>query len=128
MYASAVDERTMRNEQRGSEILALLGDDVSRTILAATDRQPLSAQTLEERCDASLATIYRRIEDLLAHRLLRERTELRSDGNHYKTFEANLEQVDVSLDDGSLAVDVARRDDAPDRFRGIWDSMQRGFD
>ena len=86
-----------------------------------------SAQGLEEYCDASLATVYRRIEDLLELGLLREQTEYRSNGNHYKTFESNLEHLAVSLEDGNLEVAVDRCDDAPDRLRMMWDAMQPGW-
>lgn len=115
-------------ESPDEQALALLGDDLARAILAATDERPLSAEGLEERCDASLATIYRRVESLLDHGLLVERTDLRSDGNHRREFESNFDRLDVSLNGSEFDVEIARRDDAPDRFRGIWDAMQGGWD
>lgn len=115
-------------EGANDRILDLLSDDVVKRILVVADCEPMSAQSLEPHCDASLATIYRRIEDLLEFGLLRERTELESDGNHYRRFESNLDRLSISLDDGDLSIDVDRRDDAPDRLRTMWDAMQSGWD
>ncbi|WP_440988390.1 helix-turn-helix domain-containing protein [Haloarchaeobius baliensis] len=114
----------VENQDPDRDVLGILSDDVAKTILTVTDQQAMSAQALEARCDASLATIYRRVDELLASGLLRERLELRPDGNHHKTFESNLDQLSVRLDDGSLEIDVDRRDDAADRLRTIWDAMQ----
>lgn len=113
-------------EKQGPErdVLGVLSDDIAKNILAATDQRPMSAQTLESHCDASLTTVYRRIDELLDCGLLRERVEPQPDGNHYKTFESNLERLSVSIDDGDLEVDVDRRDDPADRFHTIWDAME----
>lgn len=118
----------VETDPRDDRILELLSDDVVKRILTVTDQRATSAQRLDEHCDASLATIYRRIEDLLELGLIRERTEFRADGNHFKKFESNLERLAVSLDDGDLRVAVDRRDDAPDRLRTIWDAMQPGWE
>lgn len=105
-------------------VIDLISDDVVKSILTVTDQQAMSAQTLEAHCDASLATVYRRIDELVEKGLLRERVELQSDGNHYRVFEPNLERLSLYLDDGELKIDVDRRDDAPDRLRTIWNAMQ----
>ncbi|WP_436927429.1 hypothetical protein [Halosimplex amylolyticum] len=114
-------------ERPDDRIIDMLSDDIGKHILMATDQQAMSAQRLEGHCDASLATIYRRIEDLLDVGLLRERVEIQADGNHYRRFESNLDRLAVTLEDGNLDIDVERRNDAPDRFRAIWDAMQSGW-
>lgn len=108
-------------------LFELLSDDVVKSILTVTDRRAASAQTLEEHCDASLATVYRRIEELLELGLLSAQTEFQPNGNHYERFESNLDHLAVSLEDGNLEVAVDRCDDAPDRLRVIWDAMQPGW-
>lgn len=113
----------VETQEPDREVLAVLSDDIAETILTVTDQHAMSAQSLEARCDASLTTIYRRIDELLAYGLLRERLELQPDGNHYKVFESNLEELSVNIDDGDLDVNVDRCDDAPDRFSTIWDAM-----
>ena len=111
-------------ENSNDRLLALLGDEAVRIILTATDERPMSAQMLDQCCDASLSTIYRRIEDLLDHKLLRSHTKVRADGNHCDLYESNLERLDVTLENGDFDVELTRRNDAPDHFRNIWDSMQ----
>lgn len=113
-----------RRENASERLLTLLGDEAVRGILTATDERPMSAQTLDQHCEASLTTIYRRIDDLLDHQLLRSQTEVSEDGNHYNLYEANVENLDITLEEGDFDVELTRRDDAPDRFRNIWDSMQ----
>lgn len=111
-------------ERPEERIIDILSDDIGKRILVTTDQQAMSAQRLEGHCDASLATVYRRIEDLLELGLLREQVEIQADGNHYKRFESNLDRLAVSIEDGDIDIDVERRDDPPDRFRAIWDAMQ----
>lgn len=123
VVAEAVGESGRQTDR----IFELLSDDVVKSILSITDQRATSAQALEDHCDASLATVYRRTEDLLELGLLNERTEYRSDGNHFKTYESNLDRLAVDLDDGDLTVAVDRCDDAPDRLRTIWDAMQPGW-
>ncbi|AQL42884.1 hypothetical protein BV210_09230 [Halorientalis sp. IM1011] len=113
-------------ERPDDRIIDMLSDDIGKRILTVTDQQAMSAKRLEDHCDASLATVYRRIEDLLEHGLLRERVEIQDDGNHFKRYESNLDRLAVTLEDGTLEIDVDRRDDAPDRFSTIWDAMQLG--
>lgn len=117
----------VEGNRSNGEIVDLLGDDLVKDILTVTDQQAMSAQTLEGHCDASLATIYRRVDELMEFGLLRERLEPQSDGNHYKVYEPNLERLSLRLDDGRLEIDVDRRDDAPDRLRTMWNAMQPGW-
>ena len=111
-------------ERPDDRIIDMLSDDVGKRILQTTDQRALSAQSLEGHCDASLATVYRRIEELCELGLLRERVQVQDDGNHYRRFESNLDRLSVRLEDGEMEIDVDRHDDAPERFRHIWDALQ----
>lgn len=103
----------------------LLADDYARTILVATSREPMSASTLSDRYDMSLPTIYRRVERLQEFDLLTERTEIDTSGGHHRSvYEANLEHLDVDLDDGDLAISVQLREDAVDRFTRLWHEIR----
>ena len=107
------------------ELLAVLEDDYARRILAEVSVEPMSASTLSERCDASLPTIYRRIDRLKECHLVTEETELAPDGNHYSVYRANLERVELSLEDGEFSVDVTRRhEDVADKFTRMWEGMR----
>lgn len=103
-----------------SEIAELLDDSYARDILAKTSSEPMSAKMLSERCDASLPTVYRRIERLQKHDLLKEQQQLDPDGHHYKTYEARLERVTIDLEDGMYSVEITRTErKAADRFSDL---------
>ncbi|MCU4754429.1 winged helix-turn-helix domain-containing protein [Halobacteria archaeon AArc-curdl1] len=108
-----------------SELLALLDDEYARAILTETSVEPMSASILSDRCEASLPTVYRRLERLQKCDLISEQTTLAPDGNHYSVYEARLEGLEVTLDDGELTLEVRRRDeDVADKFTRLWEGMR----
>jgi len=103
----------------------LLEDEYTRTILAETSVEPLSATELAERCDASSPTIYRRINRLQELDMLDEQQTLNPDGHHYRRFSARLERVTIELRDGAYEVSVDRTtDDAVDRFTELYEGLR----
>lgn len=106
------------------DLLSVLDDDYARRILIETSKQPMSAKDLAEACDASLPTIYRRIDRLSERDLVSERTEFADEGRHYSIYEAALEQVVIELDNGDLSADVTTEPtDAADRFTSMWEDV-----
>lgn len=87
-------------------LLDLLGGELDRRILELTDERPRSAEEVAERCEASLPTVYRHVDDLVSSGLLAERTQYDDEGNHYKTYVTTLSEATVRLDGGELTVDV----------------------
>lgn len=107
-----------------AEVLALLDDEYARTILIETSKEPMAAETLTERCNASPPTIYRRIDRLDQHDLLESHQELDPDGHHYKTYTARLERVSVEFADGEMEMDVYRTEEDPsDRFTRLYEEL-----
>lgn len=114
----------MSEEPPLEELFAVLDDEYARTILTETSTQPMSAKTLAEACDASLPTIYRRIDRLTECGLIEERTEFGDEGRHYGVYRATLDRLVVELDDGELTVDVtAEPSDPADRFTKMWEDI-----
>ena len=108
------------------EVLALLDDEYARAILTATSAEPMSAQSLSERCDASVTTIYRRLDRLQDCDLIEEQLQPQPDGNHYKMFASRLESFSVSFEDGERRVDIERtetEEDVADRFTRMWQDL-----
>lgn len=114
----------MSTDDRSDELLKLLGQERVRQILAATSRDPKSAAELSEECDVALSTIYRRVEDMIASDLLVERTRIESDGSHHSVYEANVDHLDVDIDEGTIDVSVHIREDAAQRFSRIWSDIR----
>ena len=115
----------MSEDPQPREVFALLDDEYARMILTATSTQPMSAKTLSEECDASLPTVYRRTERLVACDLLEEGTQLADDGHHYTVYEARLDHLTVSLEEGELRVSIEERpsEDMADRFTDMWEGL-----
>jgi predicted transcriptional regulator len=111
-------------DHRADELLDLLGEERVRQILAATSRDPLSAKELSEECDVALSTIYRRVEDMVANDLLVEQTQIETDGSHHSVYEANVDHVDVDIEDGTIDIKMDVREDAAQRFSRIWGDIR----
>jgi len=109
------------------DIFDILADEYSREILLAADRDPKTAQTLSEECDASLTTIYRRVSTLQDHDLLEEFQTVGSDGSHRSQFKTTLEELHLDLSDGQLSLTVETRDELADNFVSLWSDL-RGED
>lgn len=117
----------MSEDSELTAVLSVLNDEYARGILTATSQEPMSAKKLSEYCDASLPTIYRRIEELQECGLLAERTRPDPDGNHYSVYTARLERFAVDLSDGEWAATVERtdaaEDDPADRLTRMWEEL-----
>jgi DNA-binding HxlR family transcriptional regulator len=108
------------------DVLELLDDDYARAILTATSAEPMSANTLSERCDASVTTIYRRLDRLQDCDLVEEQLQPQPDGNHYKVYASRLESFSVSFEDGEMRADITREpaeEDVADRFTRMWQDL-----
>lgn len=114
--------RTSSDDER--DLLGLLGDEYVQEILAATSRESLSARELSEELDADVSTIYRRVDDMLEHDFLVERTRIVEDGSHHSIYEANVDHVDVDVDDGDITVSVQVQESPSERFTRIWDDIR----
>ncbi len=105
------------------EILDTIGDEHARRLLASVSIEPKSAKDIAEECDLSLPTVYRRIETLEEYDLVKDRTLVAEDGNHYKVYESNFESTVISLENDTYQVRVYREENIPDRFSQLWDEL-----
>ena len=105
-------------------VLELLEDEYARSILIEASIEPMSVETLTERCNASPPTIYRRIERLEEHEFVQSYQELDPDGHHYKTYSTRLERVAIEVGDGEMEIEVYRREEDPaDRFTRLFEEL-----
>lgn len=95
---------------------SFLADDCARTILEATAREPQSATALAEQCDASKATVYRRLEELEEHDLVEVRQRPDEEGHHYRVYTASLDRAVVTLTRDGIELSLSRRDRMTERF------------
>lgn len=105
------------------ELVDALASEDAREILCLANREPMSAQNLQEEVGVSVATVYRHTDDLIDANLLREETEITDDGDHYSTYETRVRSVTLTVDGERIRVDVTVRDDLVDRFSRAWRSL-----
>jgi len=104
-------------------VAEVLADETARQILRETRTQPMSAETLSDRCGVSPSTIYRRIEDLRAHDLIEARTRPDEAGHHYEEFTATLNRIVIDATDDGFAVEVSHRESMAGRFTRLVEEM-----
>jgi len=115
-----IPEKTIVEEHGDADLLQVLADDYSRRILVTADEEPMTAKSLAEECDASLTTVYRRVSELKEHGLIEERTEVSPEKSHHSVYETVLEDVRVTVADGSISVAIETRDGLADSFTSMW--------
>ncbi|MFB6130656.1 MAG: helix-turn-helix domain-containing protein [Salinigranum sp.] len=113
----------MEDKEEVEEILDTIGDPQARQILALLSQKPLSAKEIGEVLEFSLPTVYRRLDLLRDHELVRAETLVGENGNHYKVFQCNFDSTVISLEDAEYSIRVYREDSLPDRFASLWDDL-----
>ncbi|MFP8954778.1 helix-turn-helix domain-containing protein [Natrialbaceae archaeon A-arb3/5] len=114
----------MSEESSLEDLFAVLDDEYARAILTETSTEPMSAKSLADACDASLPTIYRRIDRLSEHGLIEERTEFADEGRHYGVYKATLDRIVIELGDEEFTADVTTTSPDPaDRFTQLWEDI-----
>jgi DNA-binding transcriptional ArsR family regulator len=86
------------------EVLSLLSDDYARDILLATREEAVPARELADQLDVSRATVYRRLNRLQDAGLVDTSLAIHSDGHHRKQFQATVDEVSLSFEDGAVTV------------------------
>lgn len=107
-------------------IFEVLSSAVSREILAAASVRPMSAQELEEVIDASLPTIYRRLELLQNYDLVSEDQVVDPDSGQYKQYSTDLREINIVIKDGRYDVNIRVRKDTVDRFGELFRDLGEG--
>lgn len=85
------------DEAVSPSVLDALGDSACRTILREVN-EPMSAQDIAAVTDLPLSTTYRKLDFLSQTVLLKERTEVRPDGNHSTLYVPDFEAVRIVVD------------------------------
>lgn len=115
----------MREHSDLRTLAALLEDEYAHAILLYTSTQAMSAPELSEACDASVSTIYRRLERLQEHDLVSDHLQLDREGHHFKTYTARLERIEIELADGAFEIAVTYRSDDPaDRLTELFEGFR----
>ncbi len=121
LFPPRMTEDAVSEDADLADVVGLLDDEHVRSILVATSAEPLSAKELGERCDVSVSSIYRRVDELRDIDLLEERTRPRSDGHHETVYVSALDRFELTISDGDLDWTVDRAgDDVADELSRMW--------
>lgn len=118
----------MGNQWDPGGIFEVLASEESRRILAAASVRPVSAQELEQVCEVSLPTIYRRLDVLVEYDLLSEERIVKHEQDQSKRYSTDLEEITVEISDGELDVNLAIKKDTVDKFGELFQDLSEGSD
>jgi len=118
--------RTVSKEWNPKSVFEVLASDECRQILAAASVRSVSAQELEQLCDVSLPTIYRRINVLLEYDFLSEEQVVDPEGGQYKQYSTDLEEIHVVIEEGQFDVNIEIRKDTVDKFGELFRDLGEG--
>jgi DNA-binding transcriptional regulator GbsR (MarR family) len=108
------------------EVFALLDDEYARSLLLATSHEPMTASELSNQCEMSKSTVYRRLNKLEQCNLVAAVHVPDPDGNHKKRYEAQLDELVVSLTEGEFELNVqttTRTREFADAFTNLWEGL-----
>lgn len=108
---NAEGEIGLITDREAEALLDVLGDEHARAILAATSREPMAAKPLSQQLGVSKATIYRRVDTMIEHGLLRKLTRTPPNGGHVTVYIANLNALRLRLAEGRFDVRVQNGND-----------------
>ena len=96
----------MGKEWNPQNVFDVFGDERARRILTLASERPRSAEALAERLEVSQPTVYRRLDVLEDHDLLRQERRVDGDGHHHKAYETTLESARFDVEDGEFVIDL----------------------
>ena len=116
----------MSNQWEPEGIFEVLASKESRRILAAASVRPVTAQELEQVCDASLPTIYRRLTVLTEYDLLSKGRGVDTDQMQSNQYTTDVQQITVEIADGELSVNLELEKDTVDKFGELFRDLEGG--
>ena len=96
-----------RQIEDAAPILWVLADPYCRTILNAVEDKPKSCIKIIAETEIPISTVYRRIQTLQDHNLVRIEGKISQDGKKYFLYKSKVQKIQASFD-GKLNVKVVR--------------------
>jgi hypothetical protein len=85
----------------------------------------MTASQLEDCCDASHPTIYRRANELIEANLLTTQTEVDPEGHHRNLYVATFDEVAITLNSDGLRIDIERpKESVAERFTRMYEDLR----
>lgn len=107
-----------------ASILDIFGDSIARATLIMASEHAVTVPDIADRLGVSPPTVYRRIDPLVDANLLEERLRVDEAGKQPKQYETILDEVTLSIEDGSYTVDIQVDQDIADDFESMWADLE----
>lgn len=107
------------------EIALVIGDDGSRTVMAACVRQARSAKDICAATGIPLTTVYRQIHRLESLGVLVvERSAMTSDGRKYDLYRSRVREAHLDVDEDGSRVRWELNAPVEERLAAMWNDMR----
>lgn len=113
----------MSSEWDPDTLFDVFGCETTRAILALASVKQLPAKDMANRLDVSGPTVYRRLDVLEQYDLVTEKVRIDDRGNHYSTYETNVESLTFEIENGEFTVDLEVKHDLVDQFEQFWTGL-----
>jgi DNA-binding HxlR family transcriptional regulator len=110
--ASTEDTEGTQTAHSVPKLLELLDNEHTQRILEALCQGPQRGRDLIDACEASRATIYRRLNQLEAAGVVTTELYVDPDGHHCETYRLELDRLRVVVESGTVSVTVQPRQEA----------------
>ena len=106
-------------------ILKVVGDEYARKILMATIREAKSAAELSMQLGIPIATVYRKIGELLRQGLLiREKSRFTEKAKWVDLYRSTLRSIDIHLSEKGIIVKYQPNLDLVNRLALLWNDLK----
>jgi DNA-binding transcriptional ArsR family regulator len=117
----------MSEGEDADDLLSVLGDEDARRILETLSDHdtPMTAAGIVDACDIPRSTVYRKLQRLSDAGLVRELTDITTEKKHTTRYVVDVEELTVSVEDGTLVADVRRPSGTlEDRLAELWSEVR----
>jgi DNA-binding transcriptional ArsR family regulator len=87
-----------------------LNDEDACAIMKTLDETSLSAKEVSERCELSMSTTYRKLNQLSEVGLLEEQTEITLEGKHLTRFHRCIDTIAITITDNGFELELSGGD------------------
>jgi len=94
------------NGEENDNILGIISDKFSRSILKATLERPKSALEISRDTNVPICTVYRRLQNLYDNKLVRISGEISDEGKKFFLYKSKVRAIHATFDYDTLEIEV----------------------
>lgn len=101
-----IQGKPVQEDATKDNLLEIMADKYSRTILESTIEMPKSVLDLSKECGVPISTAYRRVQRLHGLKLLSVSGSINKDGKKYFLYKSKIKSIMTCLNNGMLDVEI----------------------